>query len=53
VASATTVASAPGSPASPVIGAPAAAAAAARIEMRDDLTVGAVKDRYGEPERGE
>jgi hypothetical protein len=39
VASAAAVASAPGSPASPMVGAPAIAASAARITVRDDLTV--------------
>jgi hypothetical protein len=39
VASAAAVASAPGSPASPVVGAPAVAASTARITMRDDLPV--------------
>jgi hypothetical protein len=41
VASAAAVASAPGSPARPVVGAPAVAAAATKIAVRDDLTVGA------------
>jgi hypothetical protein len=41
VASAAAVASTPGSPASPVVGAPAVAASAARIMVRGDLTVGA------------
>jgi hypothetical protein len=41
VATAAAVASAPGSFASPVVGAPAVAAASARITVRDDLTVGA------------
>jgi hypothetical protein len=46
VALAAAVASAPGSPANRVVGAPAVAASAARITMRDDLTVvaGAMRD---------
>jgi hypothetical protein len=41
VASAAAVASTPGSPASPMVGAPAVTASAARITVRDDLTVAA------------
>jgi hypothetical protein len=41
VASAAAVASAPGFPASSMVGAPAVAASAARITMSDDLTVAA------------
>jgi hypothetical protein len=41
VASAAAVTSAPGSPASPVVGAPAVAASTARITLRDNLTVAA------------
>jgi hypothetical protein len=41
VASAAAIASAPGSPASPVVGAPVVTAAATRITVRDDLTVAA------------
>jgi hypothetical protein len=52
VASAAAVASAPGSLASPMVGAPAVAASAARITVRDDLTVavgaaGAVATKRG------
>jgi hypothetical protein len=41
VASAAAVASAPGSPTSPMVGAPAVTASAARITVRDDLPIAA------------
>jgi hypothetical protein len=49
VASAAAVASAPSSPISPMVGAPAVAASAARIAVRDDLpaTADAVRGSTG------
>jgi hypothetical protein len=48
VASAAAVASTPGSPASPMVGAPAVTASTARITVRDDLTVaGGAADAVG------
>jgi hypothetical protein len=51
VASAAAVATAPSSPVSPMVGAPAVAASTARIAVRDDLrvTIGVVATMRGPP----